>query len=365
MEKDVVQLLDSLLKEFESGNDSDVFVFNGPIRAETYRSFRQTIKQNQNRRKNALMILSTLGGSPDDGYRIARSLQQKYEKFTIYIPSLCKSTGTLMAIGASEIILGEFGELGPLDIQIRKADEVWEMSSGLNVSAALAQIENRVSESFTRFFIEMKQNFELSTKTASEIATKLSQGIYSEIAEQIDPIQLGETNRSIRIAEYYGNSLNTKSRNLKEGALERLIAAYPSHGYVIDIQEALSLFNNVRQSNDKELALFDALDAFFNLSLVVDRTQDSMIWRVRDLIDFIQDRRNQEKKSASKTEGEENEQQANTKGNQPNKSGVQQKDGGIHSKVESDIQPKEQDSAPNQIKPPKGSKTSESDNYQA
>ncbi len=338
MGKDIIQNLDELLVGFENENDSDVLVFNGPIRPETSRSFRQRMNQKNTGRKNVLLMLSTLGGSPDDGYRIARALQRRYEQFTIYIPSLCKSTGTLLAIGASEVVMGDFGELGPLDIQIRKVDEIWESSSGLNVSAALAQIETRVCESFSRFFFEMKRNFQLSTKTASEIATKLSEGIYEGIAEQIDPIQLGETHRSIGIAQHYGESLNNKGKNLKDGALERLIAGYPSHGYVIDSEEASSLFNKVRSPTEKEVKLFNALDAFFNLSIVVDQAQDSVIWNVRDLIDFFIERKKQEEAQAARLRENEDEQQEATTGTPSNPASKQSKNGGLREQVESNVQ---------------------------
>ena len=295
------------------------------------------MNQKNTGRANVLLILSTLGGSPDDGYRIARALQRRYEHFTIYITSLCKSTGTLLAIGASEVVMGDFGELGPLDIQIRKADEIWETSSGLNVSAALAQIETRVCESFSRFFFDMKRNFQLSTKTASEIASKLSEGIYEGIAEQIDPIQLGETNRSIGIAQHYGDSLNNKGKNLKDGALERLIAGYPSHSYVIDSEEASTLFNKVRVPTEKEVKLYNALDAFFNLSLVVDRAQDSVIWNVRDLIDFFKERKKQEEQQASNLKENDHGQQTSTTRDQQNTSSKQSKNGGLREQVESDV----------------------------
>jgi hypothetical protein len=197
--------------------------------------------------------------------------------------------------------MGDFGELGPLDIQMRKTDELWETSSGLNVSAALTQIENRVCESFSRFFIDMKGRFQLSTKTASEIATKLSEGIYEGIAEQIDPIQLGEANRSIGIAQHYGESLNRKSKNLKDGALARLIATYPSHSYVIDCEEASSLFNNVRTPTDKEANLFKILDVLFNLSTVVDSSQDSVIRNVREMIAVFKELQTQEEAQTANT----------------------------------------------------------------
>lgn len=74
----------------------------------------------------------------------------------------------------------------------------------------------------------------LSTKTASEIASKLVIGLYEPMFAQIDPIRLGEMNAALEIAHAYGNRLDDKAKNLKQGALSKLINSYPTHGFVID-----------------------------------------------------------------------------------------------------------------------------------
>jgi ClpP class serine protease len=89
------------------------------------------------RRKNAILILVTEGGDPDAAYRIARCFQEHYELFTCIVPGYCKSAGTLITIGAHELVMTDGGELGPLDIQMSKKDELWESQSGLTVAAAL------------------------------------------------------------------------------------------------------------------------------------------------------------------------------------------------------------------------------------
>ena len=53
-----------------------------------------------------------------------------------------------------------------------------------------------------------------------------------------------------------GNRLNRGNR--KEGALARLISAYPSHGFIIDRDEAVSLFEHVRDVNPLEESLWAA-----------------------------------------------------------------------------------------------------------
>lgn len=121
--------------------DADVLVCNAPIE----RPLDQLIINlcnNRKRRTNVILLLVTNGGNADPAYRIANCLQEKYDKFTIFISGYCKSAGTLIALGANEIIMSDHGELGPLDIQVFKPDELWEQRSGLTVAVALKTLED-------------------------------------------------------------------------------------------------------------------------------------------------------------------------------------------------------------------------------
>src|SRR5215210_636420 len=114
--------------------DADVLLYNGEI------SWDWTPNENvidmckccaQNR-PNVVIILVSHGGDPDAAYRISRCLQHNYQKVIVYIPGFCKSAGTLIAIGGSEIVMSDHGQLGPLDVQIEKPDELFKSGSGLD-----------------------------------------------------------------------------------------------------------------------------------------------------------------------------------------------------------------------------------------
>jgi ClpP class serine protease len=50
--------------------------------------------------------------------QIARAVEAHKAKVTVYIPVYAMSGGTLIALAADEIVLGEFSVLGPIDPQI-------------------------------------------------------------------------------------------------------------------------------------------------------------------------------------------------------------------------------------------------------
>lgn len=64
------------------------------------------------------LILHTPGGLVLAAMQIARAIEAHPSKVTVYVPVYAMSGGTLMALAADEIVLGEFSVLGPIDPQI-------------------------------------------------------------------------------------------------------------------------------------------------------------------------------------------------------------------------------------------------------
>lgn len=255
-----MSLIDDLiqhLQDLSAASEKDCFVYLGGITRRGYE-----LISDQYARKNygeAYLFLATYGGDPDAGFRIARSLRHHYERLTIVVPSYCKSAGTLLAIGADELVISDRGELGPLDMQLKKPDELFDMSSGLDITQAMEFLRTQAGEILKSTMVDLKVELEVTTKTAAEIATKLAQGLVSPIYAQIDPYKIGESQRAVSIAFSYGQRLDEKVKNLKSGALKSLVLDYPSHGFVVDRKEATNLFKNVRAPQFLEQIVIDEL----------------------------------------------------------------------------------------------------------
>lgn len=236
------------LAEFIAKADCDIYVYSGPITQDGADKIIAKILENKTRRSSGALMLTTHGGDPNAAYRIARILQRTYNGFTIYVFGLCKSAGTLLALGAKEIVMTDFGELGPLDIQIPKVDEL-NHESGLVYSQALLALRAHAFDFFETCYLTLKERSggTISTRTASTIASSLAVGLFSPLAEQIDPLKVGEATRALDISFAYGSRLTTNT-----AALNRLINEYTNHGFVIDLVEAKELLGNVRQLNEAE-----------------------------------------------------------------------------------------------------------------
>lgn len=236
----------------------DVIVYYGDISRSGYELVTEVCKA-QKLHDSAYLVLATLGGDPHAGFRIARCLRHYYGDFKVLIPDLCKSAGTLITIGANEVVIADQGELGPLDIQLSKPDELLEQSSGMDIPQALDFLKQQTKATLSDLLWEIRVNRRLSTKVASELASKMTSSMFHPIYAQIDPVKLGETSRANAIGFEYGKRLNAVAKNLKREALVKLITHYPSHSFVIDRKEACDLFFRVRSPDHQELALLDTV----------------------------------------------------------------------------------------------------------
>jgi hypothetical protein len=259
----------------ESG--ADVLVLNGPCFPSFEEQVLDVLRKRRNdlkRPKKLIFVLTTPGGLPDVAYRVGRGMHSTYEECTALVGGWCKSAGTMLLIGADSLALADEAELGPLDIQLAKRDELNEQDSGLVINEAMDNLELYAFRFFDAFMRQIKDKSQglVTLKTASEIASTVACGLFEPIYRQIDPQKIGEVARSMAVGRAYGLRLNLRPRNLRPGALDSLLKGYPSHGFVIDREEAQRLFHKVRQPSSAEQALLLELG-----SLAIEPCRDPVV----------------------------------------------------------------------------------------
>lgn len=197
------KLLESAVQSY----DGDIFLYHGDVTRNGYHDLSDLLEKRQletSKSKKACLILNTFGGDPDAGYRIARALRCHYEELEILVSDICKSAGTLICIGADKLVFGDRGELGPLDIQLSKPDEMFENMSGLALSQAVEAMKEEMLSSFKGYLVDIRGGSRLRTKLAADISVKLSESLISPIVAKIDPITVGEHQRAMQIAVLRG-----------------------------------------------------------------------------------------------------------------------------------------------------------------
>lgn len=258
--------------------DEDIILYIGDISRSGYELITHVCQQ-QKLSQSAYLVLITHGGDPHAGYRIARCLRHHYGDFKLLVPDICKSAGTLIAIGAHELVIADRGELGPLDIQMTKPNELMERSSGMDIQQGLELLRKQTYSAFEDFMYSTRARTGISTKMAAEISAKLAGSVFQPVYGQIDPIRLGEIFRANTVGFEYGKRLETDSRNLKANALLSLITGYPAHSFVIDRKEAGALFERVRPPDEREIKLLS------NLYTLLPQLSDDLIfnWNSKEI----------------------------------------------------------------------------------
>lgn len=271
---------------FMRNKKTDLWLLNGPLTEVAYRdlvsafSVRPFAQKGSN--KKAALVAATYGGYPGPAYKISKLFSTLYpEGVELWVGGPCKSAGTLLAIGADSIVLGLFGELGPLDVQLLKPNER-RWSSGLDTVETFDSVGRHLTEIFFETYALLVESGEMSLGLAADIACRLTTGYVQPIAQQIDPYRLAEVERLLRIARSYGEMLDRG--NLKPGSLERLINDYPAHDFIIDRAEAAKLFHRVRGLSPDELAAMHCLGA-----LILTPEPEPTIMDLRQLLGEAED----------------------------------------------------------------------------
>lgn len=239
--------------------DADIYLYSAPIDDTGFSALTAEIakQRNESQRPNCLLILTTDGGLANSAYQIARILQNTYANFILYTPRYCKSAGTIIALGAHCIIMDVFSELGPLDVQLLNKDEIGNRKSGLLSRAAFDSLSDEAFQMFSKSMMGIKTSSGglISFKLAADISWRLTAELMAPIFAQINPDVLGSDHRDLSVATSYGERLARISLNPKARAVHKLVTDYPSHDFIIDREEAATLFNRVDEPKTELYAL--------------------------------------------------------------------------------------------------------------
>jgi hypothetical protein len=239
--------LEIAVRKVMDETDSEVILYSGPIEEAGFGKLVRLMPSVLSAKRGCILILVTYGGLAGPAYRMARLMQDLFNPFTVLVPGPCKSAGTLLATGAHRIaFFPHSGELGPLDVQLYKRDEIGERRSGLVTSSAIESLGQHAFELFSHFMLETKMRGSglVRFRTATDIAGTVVTSLFGRIYEKVDPDTLGEEHRDTLVAFEYARRLARKGCNITESKIHQLVYGYPSHDFVIDYAEASTIFKD-------------------------------------------------------------------------------------------------------------------------
>lgn len=204
------------------------------------------------------ILLHSSGGSADAAYQVIRFFRHHCKRLNIIVPIEAKSAATLMCLGADAIYMGEFAELGPIDVQIQDPIERGSKSiSPLDEFKSAEFLRDYAVEIMDHFTLLIIRRSGISVKEALKESLHFTTEIMRPLYEQLDPLEIGEFKRALAIGEEYGDRLLQMTKNPHRKAISQaLLSKYPSHGFVIDRVEALALGLPVHPLDSAQETLF-------------------------------------------------------------------------------------------------------------
>jgi ClpP class serine protease len=147
------------------------------------------------------LIIHTPGGLVLAAMQIARAVEAHPAKVSVYVPVYAMSGGTLIALAADEIMLGEFSMLGPIDPQllglpaasIVAARDAKPVDKVFDLTLVLADVSEKALTQVKRGAVELMTP-RMDKAKAKKIAEKLAGGHwthdYALTAEEASSIGL-------------------------------------------------------------------------------------------------------------------------------------------------------------------------------
>jgi hypothetical protein len=213
------------------------------------------------------ILIHSTGGHVDVAYNAIKFFRRHCRQLNVIVPIMAKSAATLLCLGADNIYMGEFAELGPLDVQIQDPFEKGQFFfSPLDEFKSMEFLREYATETLDYFSNIVIERSGMSVKEALHEAIPAVIGMMTPLYSHIDPSKVGGYRRSLAVAEEYAKRILAARRFPDvDGLTQKLVWNYPSHDFVIDFDEVRSLGLPAKKLDlAQEQPLFDAISGILN-----------------------------------------------------------------------------------------------------
>jgi Serine dehydrogenase proteinase len=207
------------------------------------------------------IVLHSGGGHAEVAYAAMNILRGHCKRLNVLVPRYAKSAATLMCLGADMIFMGEFAELGPLDVQITDIyDRGARPFSPLDEFKSMEFLREYSTELFDYFSLLLVERSGMSVKEALHESIPALVGLMAPMYARIDPTKVGSYRRALAIGEEYAKRLLKRRRVANaEQIVDKLVWSYPSHDFVIDATELRQLGLQVTRIPEEQEAILQTI----------------------------------------------------------------------------------------------------------
>ena len=202
------------------------------------------------------LLLFTRGGDTEAPWRIVTLMREFCNRFAVLVPYRAHSAGTLLAMGANEIVMTPMGVLSPIDPS--RSHPLLPRREGAAESEPISVQDMRHAMTFIR---ETAKPSDLTTYTPEAMAQ-----IVTALFDKIHPLAIGAIEQSYALAKLIGtrclstHMTNTNGKVEIDGIVNKLCDDYKSHAYPICRNEARDIgLKVVDAPPDVDRAMIDLL----------------------------------------------------------------------------------------------------------
>ncbi len=182
------------------------------------------------------LFLYTPGGDTLAAWGLVSLIREYCDRFVVVVPFRCHSAGTLIGLGADEILVAPGGQLGPIDPSVSSpynpAPPGVPVQAGGRITLLPVSVEDMLG------FLHLAKN-EAGLKSEEQMAQVL--GL---MADKVHPLALGAVYRAREHVNAFARSL-LRTHMDSEPRIEMIVdylAKLPTHSYIISRKEALTVF---------------------------------------------------------------------------------------------------------------------------
>lgn len=203
------------------------------------------------------LFLYTAGGDTMVPWRLVSMIREYCDTFSVIVPYKAHSAGTMIALGADEIVMSDLSEISPID---PSTANVFNPSDPANPQNKIPiSVEDVIS-----YFDLAKNKFGIKS---DEDLTKIFNK-FMESNPQIHPLALGNVNRTHNLIRLIAKRLlKSHKEPMKEEQIEKIVEAFTeklySHTYFIGRKEAKEELN-VKSIVYADTALSDLMSKLYS-----------------------------------------------------------------------------------------------------
>lgn len=226
------------------------------IRPATVTPVRRAIEDQVDRAAGRVPIdvwLESPGGDAHSAFALALMLRDAGSHVRMVVPDYAKSAATLLALAGDEIYLAPGAQLGPLDAQMPEEGSLVGQMSALNIARASDDVARNAVNIALEGGADLLELTGLSRAKTMEVMLQFSASFSEPLVRQLDPRIVHDAKQMLKVTVQYAERLlNMTGCPNASRIAKAMVENYPTHGYMIDFNEAEALGLPVFPMSDYE-----------------------------------------------------------------------------------------------------------------